>query len=302
MGSLFITGFSGFIGSHLIRRINPRRYQKIYGLSRTQGSPIKGVLKNFQLVKGSIGDPESYASYLSSCDTVIHLAAATGKAAPEAYFSINAEGTRRLVEQCRQAGVKNFLYVSTIAVKYLDKRRYFYAQSKEMGEQAVRESSLNYAIVRPTIVIGKEAAIWQALSGLGRRRILFMPGDGKTRIQPIYIEDLINCLLMIVNEKLFSNEVFELGGPEAITFERLLKQIHRAYHGKEPSVIHLPLKLLTQALAFIESRLTAALPISVGQLSAFNNDGTIEMNRLFRRAAPQMKSINGMLREVVADE
>ena len=297
MSSLFITGFSGFIGSNLLRRIDSRKYEKVYGLGRTQ--PSGNFPENFQFVKGCICDTDSYARYLNSCDTVIHLAAATGKATPDEYFKVNTRGTELLIEQSQQSGVKNFLYVSTIAAKYSDKTSYYYAQSKEQGEQVVRKSQLNYAIVRPTIVIGKEAVIWKTLSGLARRPVLLMFGDGKTRVQPIYIEDLVDCLLRILESNYFSNEVFELGGPEEITFEHLLKRIHHLYHAKEPSVVHIPLKLLSATLAFLEKRFYSVLPINAGQLSAFNNDGTIEMNRLFRVAAPQMRNVDSMLQQVV---
>jgi len=297
MSSLFITGFSGFIGSNLVGRIDPRKYQKIYGLGRTQ--PAGPFPENFQFVKGCICDSQSYARYLDSCETVVHLAAATGKAGPDEYFKVNARGTEKLIEQSQLSGVRNFLHLSTIAVKFADKTRYYYAQSKEQGEQAVRSSLLNYAIVRPTIVIGKEAAIWKTFSRLARKPVLFMVGDGETRIQPIYIEDLIDCLLTILNSNDFSNEIFELGGPEEITFEHLLKRIHHLYHGKEPSVVHIPLKLLRAAFSLLEKGFYSALPINAGQLAAFSNDGTIEMNRLFSMAAPKMKDVNGMLEQVV---
>jgi nucleoside-diphosphate-sugar epimerase len=297
MSSLFITGSSGFIGSNLLRRIDTLKYEKVYCLGRTQ--PAGCQPQNFQFVRGCICDTDSYSRYLDSCDTVIHLAAATGKAMPDEYFKVNAKGTELLIEESRRREVKNFLYVSTIAAKFSDKTRYYYAQSKEQGEQAVRTSGLNYAIVRPTIVIGKEAVIWKTLSNLARKPVLLMLGDGTARIQPIYIEDLVNCLLTILDSNYFSNEVFELGGPEEITFEHLLKRIHQLYYAKEPSVVHIPLTLLSATLSFLEKRFYSVLPINAGQLSAFNNDGTIEMNRLFRVAAPQMRNVDSMLEQVV---
>jgi NADH dehydrogenase len=92
---------------------------------------------------------------LTGCNTVLHLAAATGKAAKEDYYNIIVNGTSELISNCHKAGVRNILYVSTIAVKYPDKYRYDYAQSKEQAEVIIRNSGLNYAIVRPTIVIGQ---------------------------------------------------------------------------------------------------------------------------------------------------
>ncbi len=304
MSSLFITGAAGFIGNNLIQKIDPTRYQNIYCLSRSGGATTEFAFKSnhFQFIKGDLYEPESYTSYLESCDTVIHLAATTGKAAPEEYFNVNASGTQLLVERCEQQGVKNFLYVSTIAVKFPDKTRYYYAQSKEQGEDAVKTSRLNYVIVRPTIVIGKGALIWKTLSNLARKPVLLMLGEGTARIQPIYIDDLTNCLLTILHENLFANEIFEIGGPEKITFEHFLKKIHHFYYGKEPSVVHVPLKPVVSVLSFFEKFFNSTLPVSVGQLSAFSNDGTIEMNKLFSLSVSHMRSVNSMLKQVISNE
>ena len=303
MSSLFITGSTGFIGTNLLPRIDHKRYRKIYCLSRTKTkTTLFGWPENVEIVHGSLGDAESYACYLSSCDTVVHLAAATGKSTPSEYFRVNTQGTELLIEQSELKGVKNFLYVSTISVKFPEKSQYYYAQSKERAENAVRTSQLNYAIVRPTIVIGKEAMIWKRLSSLARKPVLLMLGDGTARIQPIYITDLIDCLMTILESNCFSNEVFELGGPEEITIEHLLKRIHCVYHGKEPSVVHIPLKLLVAVVSVLEKRFSAALPINAGQLSAFTNDGTVEINRLFNIAAPRMKNVKSMLEQVVSNE
>ncbi len=300
MSSLFITGHTGFIGSHLLPKIDPAKYENIYCLTRTPKDMGGRFSAPFQVVRGSLDEPQSYASLLAGCDTVVHLAAATGNRAPEEYFKVNARGTERLIKECEQKGVKNFLYVSTIAVKFSEKARYYYAQSKEQGEQAVKKSRLRYAIVRPTIVIGKEADIWKTLSSLARKPVLLMFGDGTTKIQPIYIDDLINCLLVILNENLFSNETFELGGPEKVTFELFLKKIHHLYHQKDPSVVHLPLKPILSVLSFIEDRFRSTLPVSTGQFAAFNNDGTIEVNRIFNQSAPHMKSVDAMLKQVMS--
>ena len=302
--SLFVTGSTGFIGSRLIQKLNPAIFQAIYCLSRSHApvSVPSSEYGPFHWVTGNVCEPDSYASILESCDTVIHLAGKTGKAAPDQYSQVNARGTQILVEQCERSGLKNFLFVSTIAVKYRDKKHYYYAQSKERAEEIVKNSKLNYAIVRPTIVLGKRSSIWEALSKLARKRILFMPGDGSTQIQPIYIEDLIDCLLTILDDNLFQNQIFELGGPEIVTFEKFLKRIHYLYFGKEPRVVHLPLKPLLALLSLAENQFHAALPISAGQLSAFSNDGTIETNTVFQRHVSQMKDIDQMLKECIGDD
>lgn len=303
MSSLFITGHTGFIGRTLLEKIDATNYQEVFCLSRSQaaGGPVLHQSKQFRLIHGDVCDTESFKSQLANCETVIHLAAVTGKASQEEYFRVNTRGTELLLEACEKQGVKNFLYVSTIAAKFADKTHYYYAQSKELGERAVKRSSLNYTIIRPTIVVGKGAAVSKALSRLAMKPVLFMLGDGTTLIQPISIGDLVDSLLLAL-ERPFCNEVFELGGPEQITFERFLKNIHRLYYHREPLVVHLPLRPLITLISFMEQHVSSKLPVSSGQLSAFKNDGTIETNMIFSQLAGQMKNVNEMLADVVGHE
>ena len=65
---------------------------------------------------------------------MLHLAAVTGKNRPAEYFRVNREGTRALVDECRRRRVKRIIYISTIAAKFQDQRRYYYAQSKHQAE------------------------------------------------------------------------------------------------------------------------------------------------------------------------
>ena len=237
---------------------------------------------------------------MTGCNTVLHLAAATGKAAKEDYYNINVNGTAELISNCQKAGVRNILYVSTIAVKYPDKYRYDYAQSKEQAEVIIRNSGLNYAIVRPTIVIGQGSLIWESLSRLAKAPIIPYFGDGATKIQPIYVDDLVGCLVSFVAAGMYENDIYELGGPETIEFKEFLNQIHHAFTGKGARVINIPYKPLRAVLSILEDRFYNRLPVTVGQLSAFNNDGTIQMNKLFSENSSNMMGIREMINKQIS--
>ncbi|MBS1788241.1 MAG: NAD(P)-dependent oxidoreductase [Acidobacteria bacterium] len=301
MAQQLITGASGFIGRRLLAQLDPAKHGKIVCLKRT-GKPEEFESDTpIRVVKGDLKNPESYTAALN-CRTVIHLAALTGKAAPEEYFRVNAQGTADLIEQCERSGVENFLYVSTIAVKYRDKSRCYYAQSKEMAEQAVRQSRLRYLVVRPTIVIGPDGGPWQGLSRMARGRVLLMPGDGKILVQPIAVDDLATCLRVILEENLFTNEVVELGGAETISFERFLKKIHKQFSGKDPSVLRLPIKPMIATLSLMETLFYSALPVSVGQLSAFWQNSQAEPVKVPRLAKLKMASVDQMLERARTNE
>ncbi len=285
MSKILITGSAGFIGTHLVEQLTTDNYDQIYCMGRSansQSATPKGVLRFLQ---ADILDSSSYASYLNDCDTVVHLAAATGKRMREEYYEVNTKGTEVLLEQCRQAGVNNILFVSTIAVKYPDKHHYDYAISKERAEEVVMNSGLNYAIVRPTIVLGSASPLWKNLFRMGRGRIIPYFGNGRTKIQPIHVADLVGCIQSILDEGLFTDSIYELGGPDIIAFDEFITAIHHEYTGGYPRIVHIPYKPVRSVLAILESVFYKFLPITVGQLSAFNNDGTIQPNSLHSKHA-----------------
>jgi len=305
MSSLFITGATGFIGRSLVSKLDPELYRRVYCLSRAETVESFPREKHVQVIKGDLRRPESYVDALASCRTVVHLAAVTGRAARAQYFEVNARGGAELIKQCERHGVENFLYVSTIAVKYHDKTRYYYAQSKEQGEEAVRRSRLRYLIVRPTIVIGPGGGPWRALSKLARGPFVALPGDGKARMQPIALEDIVACLRMILAENLFPNQVIELGGPEEITCEQFLKRIHMRYRGKEPAVFHLPLKPLIALLSAMEKIFSNLAPVNTGQLAAFWQDSTaepIDLHRAPALAGLQITTVDQLIERMVSYE
>jgi nucleoside-diphosphate-sugar epimerase len=296
--ALFITGANGFIGKNLLGRLEFTKYERIICLTRSPNvlTADFSAIKNLDIVKSNILNPEKYGDALKNCDVVVHFAAATGKQNPEDYFKVNAEGTQLLVDSCKQFGVRNFLYISSISTKFEDKNRYYYAQSKLQGEEIVKQSGLSYVIVRPTQVIGHGGSLWENFSRLAKAPIIFMFGDGQAKIQPIYTDDLVDCLIEIINEDKFANETIDLGGREVITIEDFIRRIHHFYTDKDAKVIHLPLKLIIPILSFLERFVYGILPVTVGQLAAFRNDGTIIENRILKDFLPRMKNVDGIIR------
>lgn len=301
MKNLFITGATGFIGRYLLLKLAHNKSNKIYCLTRQNTALLPELLtsENIHFLQGGIFDSNIYRTYLDKCDVVIHLAAITGKAGIEEYFKVNAEGTQLLVHECEKSNVKRFLYISSIAAKFRTPTNYYYAQSKKQGEIAVKQSRLNYTIVRPTIVIGQEAYVWQNLDRLARGPYPVIFGDGKTNIQPVFIEDLITCLISIIDDNTFLNEEIDLGGPEIIGFGTFLQKIYEKYYGKTSRILHIPLQPLIVILRLLEKNFYDYLPLNVGQLSSFSNDSVIEENRLYKKVRPQMRNIEQMLDIVI---
>ena len=288
MAGLFVTGASGYVGSRIIRS-DLSRYDRIVCLLR--GPTAKRALPDIPkllAVHGDLTTGDCYQGALSECDTVLHLAAVTGKARREEYFRVNAEGTRSLLRACATAGVQRFLHVSTIAVRFPDQHGYYYAQSKSQGEDAVRETDLDYAIARPTIVLGQGAPVFEGLSRIARAPVMPVFGAGSTLVQPVHVDDLVDCLLGMLAARSFDHETVEVGGPDRVSIKQLLNMIRQIRYGKPPRAVHLPFGPVRQLAGFSEFLLGTAAPVTVGQLATFNNPGVANEHPLLQSRMHKM--------------
>jgi NADH dehydrogenase len=290
--SLFLTGVDGYLGGHLLSRLDASRYQRVHALTRRERRPH--LAPNIAFIQGDLLDPNGYSAPLAECDTVLHMAAATGKARPQDYFRVNRDGTKALLEAACRAGVRRFLFISSIAAAFQDVARYYYAQSKRQAEELVVKSALEYTIVRPTILMGRGAPVIEGLSRLAAAPVVPVFGDGRARVQPVSTGELATCLLTIVENGGFENRIVEIGGPETLSIEELLLKIRRIRYGKPPRVVHLPAGPITAALGILE-KFVPGLPITAGQLKSFTNDSTAEPH--LRGTCAFRETIDDVLRQ-----
>jgi NADH dehydrogenase len=302
--TLFLTGSSGFLGRHLVPALAAAGAKKIFCLSRTQPALElhAGHAAEIAAIRGSLFDTLLYERELAESDAVIHLAAATGKAPPGEHFRTNRDGTRALVEACRQIGGKQFLFVSSIAVNFPDKRRYPYAQAKEQAEGIVRESGLRYTIARPTMIFGAGAPVLAGLARLAALPVTPVFGDGTTRVQPVDAGDLAAMLSAMVARGQFGGETLELGGPEPLPIGELLARMRERLRPGPRRMMRIPLAPVLLALAPLEKIVYEHLPFTTGQLGTFRFDGTAAKNALWEEFRPKMKDVRAMLAALAAHD
>ncbi|MCE9596211.1 MAG: NAD(P)H-binding protein [Planctomycetes bacterium] len=297
---IVVTGATGFVGRRFVARLaREKRFELVLLNRRVVDARELGVEgARATLVNCDLLRPESYSEALKGATTVVHLAARTGKASPRAFDVDNVERTRALLDAAARAGVRRFLHVSTIAVNYPEKRRYAYARSKEVAEQLVRGSRLEWTIVRPTIVLGRAAPAGQAMKKLagGARVMLF--GDGAVKVHPIDVEDLAELLFATLAREHFTGDTLEFGGPEVVTFRELLGRLHRRIRGDEPKFTSIPLGLAIGGAALVEPLLRSVMPVTAGQLYAFAYDSLAQPNELWTARRATMKNVDAIVADL----
>jgi nucleoside-diphosphate-sugar epimerase len=290
-GPILITGGSGFVGSRLLA-LAATNGRRVICLSRSQPSPVPG---KFEFHPADLSDGDACGRAMAGCETVIHLAAATGKRAPAEYFRVNRDGTETMVREAQKAGVRRFLFVSTIAVRFADASRYYYAQSKRQAESVVRESSLAWTIVRPTIVLGPHAPVLEGLRKIAGLPVMPVFGSGRAPVQPVLVDDLARMLSDIAGQPGLNSRTIEIGGPEVLSIEQLMLRIRRKLGIRNQARIHLPVNLVGACLGLLEPVLRSLLPVTAGQLASFTNDGTAAPDLSPPGATAGMRGVDHML-------
>ena len=165
----------------------------------------------------------------------------------ESTFETAVQNTRTLIAAARDAGVKRIVHVS-IANPSLESPLGYY-KGKAQLEQAVIDSGLSYAIVRPTVIFGVEDILINNIAWFLRRFPVFgIPGDGRYAIRPIYVEDTARLLANAVDQS--GNAVLDAVGPETYSFEELVRLIAEKV-GRSVRLVHSP-----APLAYLSTLLT----------------------------------------------
>jgi len=297
MGPIFLTGGTGFVGRRLLQQAPSALRTRFRCLVRSPERlpAVDAGPPGWEAVPGTLGDPAAWRGRLQGCDTVLHLAAAAGKARAATFQAVNVDGTRALLQAAVGAGVRRFIFVSSVAAGFADQRFYPYAWSKLAGEHLVSEAGLAGLIVRPTMILGPGSAVLRGLAALAGAPIGVCVGSGRLPVQPVHVDDVAEFLLAALELEAFPAAPIGLGGPATLSLEALLRQIRVALRGKPGPLLHLPLAPVRRLLALAEPLLLPVMPLTAGQLASFANPGTVPADPWPVSVARPQRDLSAML-------
>lgn len=142
-------------------------------------------------------------------------------------FDKAVERTKMLIRAAEEAGVRRIVHVSITNPAETSRLPYF--RGKAILEQTLLQSTLSYAIIRPTVIFGDEDILINNIAWLLRRFPVFpLFGSGQYRLQPIYVEDMADIVVTAGQSN--DNQVIDAVGPDIFTFEELVRLIARKLH------------------------------------------------------------------------
>jgi uncharacterized protein YbjT (DUF2867 family) len=271
---ILVIGGTGFVGSHLIRRM------------RKDGLPVRAIVRNpdkaawlrdlsVDVVPGDISDTASLQKAAIGIERVVHLVGIIQEGPGATFPGVHVEGTRNVVDASKRAGVRHFFYQSALGTR--PGARSIYHQTKWLAEELVRAGGIPFTILRPSLIYGPGDQFTIRLSEMIRLSPMIpVIGSGKSKVQPIFIDDIVSCILKAMTSDAFLNAQYEVGGPDQLTYEEVTAAIAAAMGVKRPT-LHMPL-LFMKSLARVLETILPKPPVTMDQLIMLQEDNVCTMH------------------------
>jgi NADH dehydrogenase len=279
-----VLGGSGFLGRHAVRALAADGW-------RIRAATRRPDLAGFLQPMGAVGQvfpvqanlryPDSVARAVEGATAVVNLVGilsecrfCLSRAARQSFHAVHVAGARAAAIAAREAGARTFVHVSAIGAD----RRFWakYARTKAAGEAAVLAEFPGAVILRPSVVFGPEDQLFNRFAAMARSAP-FLPliGGGRTRFQPVYVGDVAAAVAAACAGKARPGTVYELGGPDVVSFRQLLDLVQE-WSGHRRPYLRVPF-WMAQVGAFFSAVLPQGLrPITVDQVRMLMRSSVVD--------------------------
>jgi uncharacterized protein YbjT (DUF2867 family) len=256
---ILVTGATGFVGGHVVHALRAA-CEEVRALVRDPRRAKRLEAWGVTLVEGDVTDRVSLRRAVAGCETIVHLVALR-QGREERFRRVMVEGTRALLAEAKDAGAGRFLHMSALGVSEATKDLLPYYRAKWDNEQLVQGSGLPSVIFRPSFIFAGDGGILPTFVKLARLApVTPIIGDGRQKIQPIWADDVAAYFVRAVRLDSATGRTFELGGPDAVSWNEFWRRLKRLRRIRRPSV-HVPIPLM-RVNALLTERLPGDIPLT----------------------------------------
>jgi uncharacterized protein YbjT (DUF2867 family) len=280
---ILITGATGYIGRHLVARLvaqGERPRCLVRDISRA-----KRILPSdkVELVEGATTSPASLGAAVQGVDTIIHAAFLTAdrkQSTGNEYEKTNVQGTANLIKVAKKAGVRRIIEIGGLGTK--PDKPGSYMQGRYLAEKMLKESGLDWTIIQPSVLFGKNAPFIKGLADLIRTSpVVPLIGGGKTMFQPIYVEDVVTVLIKVLQDPTgTTHRTYTIGGPVYYSFTQIIDVLLKTMH-KQRIKVPAPTTLVGVGAAVMEAILPKP-PITRAAMTLFSFDNITDLKSVQR--------------------
>jgi NADH dehydrogenase len=267
---LLLTGATGLVGSALLRRLIDEE------------QPVRCLVRNprrlgpqrvrVQIALGDLTDPPSFRNAMRGVNTVVHLAASTRDQPRGSIEEFTAMATWRMLDAAQRAGVEHFVYFSLLGASEHSKARLF--RSKAIAERSVADADIRSTVVASSLIYAPGDRWLKLIERLARLPLLPVPGSGHALCQPIWAEDVADCLAAVLRSGEHRREAhrrYELAGPQTLTYDEVLREVLRSLHRERP-LLHVPEPFASRTLEALERIAHSDTPLTWDEAEAIQTN------------------------------
>jgi NADH dehydrogenase len=232
-----VFGGSGFIGRYVVKRLAASGYIVRVPVRDPEAARflmVDGAVGQIVPLYASLADPATVARGVEDADLVVNLVGILSERQRGDFVRIQTDGAGGVAQAAADAGVARLVHVSAIGADPASPSHY--ASSKGRGEQAVRAAFPDATILRPSIVFGPEDGFFNRFGAMAQFSPIMPVICGSTRFQPVYVGDVADAVMVALTGDMPRPGVYELGGPDILTFRALLQYILKVTRRKRPLV------------------------------------------------------------------
>ncbi len=271
---VLVAGGTGFVGTALCTELAERGHD-VTALSRSADDTT--VPESVEPYRGDVTDYESMAAAFDGQDAVVNLVALSPLFQPSGgereHFRVHLGGTQNVVRAAEEHGVDRLIQQSALDASTDAPTHYLRAKGE--AEAVVRDSNLDWTIVRPSIIFGDGAEIVEFTKLLTTPYVTGLPDGGSIPFQPIWLWDFVPLVGDALEEDAHVGEVYEVGGPAMLTLADITRLIYRA-EGKSVSILPIP-EVLAKLGGIVAGPLPV-IPFGRDQIAALAVDNTVADN------------------------
>ncbi|MFT3786437.1 MAG: complex I NDUFA9 subunit family protein [Tepidisphaeraceae bacterium] len=246
--NVFVTGGSGFVGQSVIDRLVAVGHEVVALKSHR---PINDRGGKVRTVEASLFDVEALTRAMTGCEATIHLVGIISQNLSKGvtFERMHVEATRAVVSACEIAKVRRYVHMSALGARPDAPAEYH--RTKARAEAIVRQSHLDWTILRPSMIHGPRGDFTKMLVGWARKQKapwLFMPYFGRGilgfggagKLQPIFVEDVATAFVRALDRPQTIHNTYDLAGSDVVTWPQLYDIAARVIVGKRRAVWPIP--------------------------------------------------------------
>jgi NADH dehydrogenase len=223
---VLVTGATGFVGREVVKRLREARHEVRIVVRNERAPAVAGLVSEFkvEVVRGDMLKPDSLRAVALGVEAAIHLVGIISECGKSTFENVHAGATRTLVAMAQLGQVKRFVQMSALGTRAGAVSRYH--QTKWEAEEAVRNSGLDYTILRPSLIYGPEDHFVNLYAGMIRwLPVVPLLGGRQTLFQPVNVSQVAAAIVGSLGHSGALGQTFEICGPERMTLAEIIARI-----------------------------------------------------------------------------